>query len=206
MTRNSLQQKQWLFDRWAPSYDNLFPSVVYQAIHQRLLEYIELPDCAHVLDLGCGTGRLLNRLAVKFPGLQGTGLDLSAEMVRQSRRYNWHRPRLIYIQGSADQLPFAENQFDAVFNTFSFLHYPQPEPVFSEVSRVLRLGGHFYLVDPAIQWQTEKHSLPISPGGIRLYSPKVREQLGQQVGLSCLGHHYLLGLVLLTVFRRMALT
>lgn len=80
--------KRQLFDRWAPLYDLLFPSVFYQAIHQRLLDYVDLPQQAHVLDIGCGTGRLLNRLATKYSDLQGTGLDFSAEMLRQARRTN----------------------------------------------------------------------------------------------------------------------
>lgn len=67
MTNNLSSQKQQLFDRWAPNYDWIFPSVVYQAIHKRLLEYVKLPNQSNILDLGCGTGRLLDRLAVKFP-------------------------------------------------------------------------------------------------------------------------------------------
>jgi ubiquinone/menaquinone biosynthesis C-methylase UbiE len=196
----SVNNKQQLFDRWAPHYDLLFTSVFYQAIHKRLLEYVELPAQVNVLDLGCGTGRLLDRLATHFPNLRGTGLDLSAEMLRQARRQNRHRPRLIYVQGNALELPFADGQFDAVFNTCTFLHYPEPERVFSEVSRVLRPGGYFYLVDPTYMGQTGTQWLPVSPGGIRFYSPQAREQLGMQVGLSCLGHQYLLGPILLTRF------
>jgi ubiquinone/menaquinone biosynthesis C-methylase UbiE len=203
MTNPILNQKQRLFDLWASSYDWLLPSVFYQAIHNRLLEYICLPDDRpQVLDLGCGTGRLLDRLATRFPHLYGTGLDLSAQMLLQARCRNRHHPRLIYVQGSAEALPFADEQFDAVFNTLSFLHYPKPQQVFSEISRVLHPGGQFYLADIALRWHTESQSLPVSPGGIQLYSPQVREQLGRQAGFSCLGHHYLLGPVLLTIFSK----
>ncbi len=59
--------KQHLFDLWAPLYDCLFLSVFYQATHKRLLEYIELPERPNVLDIGCGTGRLLNCLAAEYP-------------------------------------------------------------------------------------------------------------------------------------------
>ncbi|MDB9355176.1 SAM-dependent methyltransferase, partial [Nodularia spumigena CS-587/03] len=40
MSLNFLSNKKLLFDQWAFSYDWLFPSVIYQAIHKRLLEYV----------------------------------------------------------------------------------------------------------------------------------------------------------------------
>ena len=192
--------KQQLFDRWAPIYDYWFPSVFYQATHKRLLEYVELPEQANVLDIGCGTGRLLNRLAAQYPDLQGTGLDFSAEMLRQARRSNHHRPRLIFVQGEVFPLRFADAQFDAVFNTLSFLHYSEPDRVLAEINRVLQPGGMFYLVDPAAQ--TSIWQIPVSPDGIRLYSQQVRQQMGAQAGLECLKHQYLLGPNLLTIFRK----
>lgn len=197
---STLDRKRWLFDRWAPSYDWLLPSVFYQAVHQRLLEFVDLPRQATVLDLGCGTGRLLNRLASQFPDLQGTGLDLSVEMLQRARQRNCHRPRLVFVQGNAAALPFAEGQFDGVFSTFSFLHYPQPELVLREIGRVLGSQGQFYLVDftPGSPFQ----EAAVLPGAIRFYSSAFREKLGLEAGLTCQGHHYLLGSVLLTVFSK----
>ncbi|OLP15791.1 SAM-dependent methyltransferase [Leptolyngbya sp. 'hensonii'] len=200
MTNPILQQKQWVFDRWAPRYDWLFPSVFYQAIHQRLLTYVQFSDRPQVLDLGCGTGRLLNRLAAHYPDLQGTGFDLSPEMIRQARRSNRHRPRLIFVQGNGEALPFTEEQFEAVFNTISFLHYPHPERVLTEVRRVLKPEGRFYLADFTPSCLTQPSFRASLPGNIQFYSPQSREQLGAQAGLRCLGHHYLLGPVLLTLF------
>lgn len=202
MTENFLANKKFLFNNWASSYDWIFPSVFYRAIHQRLLEYVDLPERVNVLDLGCGTGRLLERLATKFPDLRGTGLDLSPNMLRMARLSNRHHPRLIYIEGKAESLPFGEAQFDAVFSTISFLHYLEPQQVLSEVARVLKPSGRFYLVDFTSKKQTEPEKLPISPLGIRFYSPKQREILGSSSGLLCVSHHYLLGPVLLTIFAK----
>jgi ubiquinone/menaquinone biosynthesis C-methylase UbiE len=201
MTQDFFRNKKQLFDHWAPSYDWLFPSVFYQAIHKRLLEYVNLPPQANVLDLGCGTGRLLNRLADRFPDLRGTGLDLSSQMLRVARRSNRHHPRLIFIEGKAESLPFADGQFDAVFNTISFLHYPEPKQVFAEVARVLKEGGSFYLADTSIPNQAELRLQQII-GGIRFYSQNNRELLGSSCGLKCVAHHYLLGPVLLTIFTK----
>lgn len=204
MTNNFLNNKKLLFDIWAGSYDWILPSVFYRAIHQRLLEYVNLPEPANVLDLGCGTGRLLDRLATKFPNLRGTGLDLSPNMLRVARLSNRHRPRLIYVEGKAELLPFGDGQFDAVFNTISFLHYLEPQQVISEVSRVLTPGGRFYLVDFTFEKEIEAQKVPISAFGVRFYSPRQRETLGSTTGLLCMNHYYLLGPVLLTVFTKPA--
>jgi ubiquinone/menaquinone biosynthesis C-methylase UbiE len=204
MTTPFFRQKQGLFDRWATWYDWLFPSVFYQAIHTRLLEYVQLPLQPQVLDLGCGTGRLLKRLATQIPDLEGTGLDLSGEMLHQarlaSRHYPQLRPRLRFVQGNAEALPFADQQFDAVFSTISFLHYPHPLLVLAEVRRVLRPQGQFYLVDPIPGCGLNRNGSLNLVGGVSLYSLNRRQQLGEQAGLCCLGHHDLLWPVVLTVF------
>ncbi|NEP55757.1 MAG: methyltransferase domain-containing protein [Symploca sp. SIO2G7] len=200
MNSDSLSKKEKFFDLWAPNYDCLLTTVFYQANHKRLLEYIELPNQPKVLDIGCGTGRLLNRLAIQFPTLQGTGLDLSTKMIYQAQQCNRHGTRLTYRQGNVEDLPFAEEQFDAVFSTISFLHYLDPQQVMLEVKRVLRPGGRFYLVDTAAREEKGVGYMPLFSSGLRFYSYQQREQLGSAAGLECLGHHYLLGSVLLTIF------
>lgn len=195
-------KKEDFFNNWSSSYDWLSPSVFYQAVHQRLLEYVKLPARANVLDIGCGTGKLLNRLASEFTDLRGTGLDFSPGMLTQARQSRQHRPRLIFIQGNAESLPFAESQFDAVFNTISFLHYQHPEQFLSEVKRVLRVGGRFYLVDSSWKYQKEPIEISFSPKGIKFYSPDMREKMGTVVGLNCVGHYFLIGPVLLTIFEK----
>jgi len=205
MISNFLSNKKQLFDRWASSYDTLFPSVIYQAIHKRLLSKVDLPNRPNVLDLGCGTGRLLERLATEIPDLRGTGLDFSPQMLRVARQRNRHHPRLIYVEGKAESLPFADGQFDAVFNTISFLHYSEPKQVLNEVARVLTPGGRFYLVDITSISEVASELAAASPARIRFYSRESREALGSAAGLSSLSHHYLLGPVLLTIFTKPAL-
>jgi ubiquinone/menaquinone biosynthesis C-methylase UbiE len=202
MINNMINNKKELFDRWANSYDWTFPSFIYQAIHKRLLTKVELSANANVLDLGCGTGRLLNRLANQFPEITGTGLDLSPQMLRVARQNNRHRPRLIYLEGNAENLPFVEGQFNAVFNTISFLHYPQPDQVLKEVARVLSPRSKFYLVDITFNNSSSCQITPHSHTAVRFYSQKQREDMGNNAGLTCVGHYPLLGFVLLTVFEK----
>lgn len=200
--QSEYQQKIQLFDRWAAFYDWLLPSVFYQAIHRRLLAYTSLPENPLVLDLGCGTGRLLNRLAAQYPDLYGIGIDPSREMLRQARNSRRYSPRLIFIKGNASHLPTADNQFDAVFNTISFLHYPDPIAVLSEVYRTLKPQRQYYLVDYILGTQQGKAEVSIGAGKIRFYDFSKREDLGKQVGLKTISHHWLLGPVALTIFEK----
>lgn len=203
MTSDIYINKQKLFDRWAPHYDCLLTTVFYQAVHKRLVEYVELGPQPKVLDIGCGTGRLLHRLAIKFPTLEGTGLDLSTEMISQAQQTNQHTDSITYRQGNAEYLPFGDEQFDAVFNTISFLHYPNPQKVLSEISRVLRPNGSFYLADYTVAEAIDTGYFPFFAGGLRFYSPKQREQLGMAADLEYLSHYYLLCPVMLTVFTKL---
>ncbi|EAZ90532.1 class I SAM-dependent methyltransferase [Crocosphaera chwakensis] len=198
MSEQIFEKKASFFDRWAPNYDLIFTTIFYQSLHKRLLSYVTLPHPSYVLDLGCGTGRLLNRLAKTFPDLQGMGVDLSPQMLKEAREKNQHHPRLIFTQGNSEYLPCADNQFDAVFNTISFLHYPNPQQVFREVSRVLKPQGQFYLVDYIQLYSLD--SIPFSPGGINFYSPQQRELFADNARLITQGHYYLLGRVMLSIF------
>ena len=199
------KQKTQLFNLWAPFYDLIFPSVFYQALHLRLLDYLELPEKPFVLDLGCGTGRLLQRLAKSFPQLYGVGLDMSPAMLRQARNQSrQYTPRLMYIQGDAADLPTATAQFDAVFNTISFLHYPEPEQVLAEVYRTLKPQGKYYLIDFVWEGEEEKVELGIGTGNVRFYRFSQREKLGKKVGFNDVNHFWLLGSVGLTIFKKRA--
>ncbi len=199
MTNNFYQQKENFFNLWASYYDCFLTTGFYQGVHQRLLEYVALKENASVLDLGCGTGKLMNRLADKFPTMKAIGLDLAPKMLVEARARNKHRKRLIFVKGRAEALPFADEQFDAVFCTMSFLHYPHPEQVFEQVSRVLARGGRFYLVD-AYRGESNFASVIHWIGEMRLYSKEQREQLGTEVGFSAIAHYYLLPAILLTIF------
>ena len=81
----------------------------------RLVDEVELPAQAQVLDVGCGTGKLLNRLAQCWPDLTGSGLDLAAGMITQAQRATPHGDRLQFRRGDVTALPFPPHTFDAVF-------------------------------------------------------------------------------------------
>lgn len=200
MNQNFFEQKQHFFDQWAYNYDILITTVFYQAIHRRLLQFVSLPSQAKILDLGCGTGKLLNRILGQFPEVFGIGVDLSPQMLRQARKNKLFPKRQIFVKGNAEKLPFVDNQFNAVFNTISFLHYPNPQEVFKEINRILAPQGLFYLAD-YIRYFDRDH-IPFSPGGIKFYNLEEREKMGLNADLKLVDHHYLLNNVVLSIFTK----
>jgi ubiquinone/menaquinone biosynthesis C-methylase UbiE len=202
-----------LFNRWALTYDWSFPSVFYQAIHQRLLEYVDLStrtslDSPLVIDLGCGTGKLLNKLVRAYPDLRGIGFDFSSEMLEQARRKSMVPERLTYMQGETGAIDLPANHCDVAFCTISFLHYREPEQVMREVHRILKPGGQFYLADfvpPAgvvACSQSETLKIPAAGGDICFYSAIARTHLSQTAQFTTVSHYYLLGPVMLSVFEK----
>ena len=100
-----------------------------------------------LLDVGCGTGFLLDLLAKQHPG-EYAGLDLSENMIREAERKQI--PGASFTVGSANQLPYGDETFDIVTCSQSFHHYPYPEQAIGEARRVLKKGGVYILSDTGI--------------------------------------------------------
>ena len=105
-------------------------------------ELSRLPRGAHVLDVGCGTGIYLQRL--KKHGLSPVGLEPAQGMLEVARRDN---PDVAVEQGVATDLPFPDSSFDAVIaiEVLRYLHVDDVEKSISEMLRVLRPGGFFFV-------------------------------------------------------------
>jgi SAM-dependent methyltransferase len=109
-----------------------------------------LAEHRSVLEIGCGTGRLLEPLTKHFDNV--FGVDVSGEMVRRGRERLAHLPhvRLVEIDGLG-KLPFADESFNFCFSYITFHHIPIKSVVRSfinESHRVLKGAGvarwHFF--------------------------------------------------------------
>jgi trans-aconitate methyltransferase len=90
-----------------------------------------------ILDLGCGTGHLTNKIATF--GAEVVGIDSASTMIEQARH---HYPDLRFEVADAIDLQFQE-QFDAVFSN-AVLHWiREPEKVIASIQRALKPGGRF---------------------------------------------------------------
>ena len=100
-----------------------------------------------MLDVGCGSGRLLFVLSAEHPSASLFGLDISPKMLAHAREKTAGCPRVTLVEGGAGSLPFPDGSFGAVTCIMSFHHYPYPERAVEEAFRVLGEGGLYILSD-----------------------------------------------------------
>ncbi len=107
-----------------------------------------------VLDVGCGAG-MDTLVAAQMVGADGyvTGIDMTADMAAKARRSaaEMGLANVTIVDGSAEELPFADAGFDVVISNGVIDLIPDKEAVFSEIARVLRPGGRIQLADVTIQ-------------------------------------------------------
>lgn len=135
----------------AESYESYVP------IRERVLAYplmfpaigLGRPDCQVVLDYGCGTGRVAERITAACDATV-IAADVSAAMLGIARRKR-PDPRVRYVQIGDDQrLELSDGSMDAALTCFVLVVIPERDRIqriFDEVNRVLRPGASYAILD-----------------------------------------------------------
>lgn len=102
-------------------------------IQEELRSFIQTHDLADKrhLEIGAGSGSLQDAVE------DYTGLDIAASAARY-----FHKP---FVQGSATDLPFDDNEFDAIWTVWTLEHVPDPEKALEEMRRVVKPGGMLFV-------------------------------------------------------------
>ena len=113
------------------------------------LQQLSVPRNASILDVGCGGGRTIHRLATLAPEGKVFGLDYSAASVAVSSDTNAEEiaaGRVQIQQGSVAALPFPDCTFDIVTAVETHYYWPDLPANTREIFRVLKPGGTFALI------------------------------------------------------------
>src|SRR5450631_1560626 len=160
------------FNRWAEAGDGEKMEHHHLDITEKTIRLMELRPGERVLDLGCGAGwatRLLARLVADGPEGFGqvVGLDVSDEMIRRARGASKDFDNILYVWGSAQQIPWEENFFDKVLSVESFYYYADQDRALSELFRVMAPHGRMFILinlykdNPySLQW-VDKLKVPV---------------------------------------------
>jgi|YelNatPaOPRAMG01_1025707.scaffolds.fasta_scaffold00590_18 SAM-dependent methyltransferase len=134
------------FNHWSTTYESsLGQRFLFDPIHHMVLNLIEdgfTPE--RILDIGCGTGRLLRKAGARWPAAHLFGGDPAFGMLSVAHRL---APQNIYFQAMAEKLPLEQESFDLILSTVSFHHWRDGAAGIHSVAQALRPGGLFLLAD-----------------------------------------------------------
>lgn len=130
--------------RWAaPIYDLTMNLVGHGSTLDKLVKRIEPEPGESLLDLGGGTGQLLDFLP---PNMKVTLVDSSENMLAQARKKESNQ-KVKYVRARGDDMPLADNSCDYVVIADALHHFSRVEETIEEVKRVLKPKGEIYILE-----------------------------------------------------------
>lgn len=134
-----------------PLYDTVLELLgLGRAFHREVAHLAQVQPGEMVLDLGCGTGMLLETLLTLRPDASYVGVDPDPHVLAiASGKLRRRLPAVQLLTGYGDNLRVADRTFDVVVSTLSFHHLTDSakRSTLVEVRRVLRPAGRFLLID-----------------------------------------------------------
>lgn len=135
------------FDEWSDNYENALKwKFFFVPLHKSLLREMGDVRGASIIDIGCGTGDMLRRLATMGAG-RLVGIDACPGMLKVARSVVMDKHYIDYQFGSAEDIPFNNCEFDFVITSLAFHHFPFPEASVNEAARVLKNNGKLIVCD-----------------------------------------------------------
>ncbi len=145
------------FNERVTFFDHMAQTEWLGSIHQQLKDIAGSWQGKNVLDVGCGTGRLL--LKGKNEANKLSGIDLSVGMIKFARSLfetSTGKADSQFLVGDAYHLPFPERSFDYSFATLVIFLLPEPETALKELKRVTLPEGATVMLNPGPDMNEEK--------------------------------------------------
>jgi ubiquinone/menaquinone biosynthesis C-methylase UbiE len=157
------------FNKRAASYENASSQgYFFDRVQRRVLSLTRDQTSPEVImDVGCGTGRLLRKAKQQCPNARLVGVDAAEKMIQQAAMLLTEAE---FHVAMAEALPLPDRSVDLAFSTLSFHHWADQAKGIREVARVLRPQGRFLLADIVIpRWLSlfVRHFRYNSPARIR---------------------------------------
>jgi len=136
-----------------------------------------------ILDVGCGGGKTLSRLAQKAPQGKVYGIDHSADMVNFSKEINKKliaQKRVEIVEEPVEKMGFKDDFFDLVTAFETYYFWSQFSDALKEIKRVLKPGGKLLLVNELMHGITSAKI--VEETHVKLLSLEEIQNVAQSVG------------------------
>lgn len=136
-----------------------------------------------VLDLAAGTASSSASLAAS--GAEVVAADFSPGMLEEGRRRHGHLANLSFVEADATDLPFGDDEFDAVTMSYGLRNVQQPKKALAELFRVTKPGGRLVINE----FSTPPGAL--FRGAYRFYNAQVLPRVARVAGTNADAYDYL---------------
>jgi SAM-dependent methyltransferase len=147
----------------------------------------------HVLDVGCGVGKIHPFLINRRSHLHLSGIDVARDLIADARE---RQPYVAYDAYDGDILPYSDGAFDVAFTICVMHHVPPPQwgCFISEMRRVVRPGGLVIAIEhnplnPLTLWVV--NNCPLDKHAVLLRSGQLT-RLMRESGLNCIQRYFIL--------------
>jgi len=134
------------FNRWAQAGRAERMEESHLPIVLPTLALMDLQPADRLLDLGCGSGWLVRRIAALVPNGLVVGIDVSDEMIRRAQLASDALPNAQFLHGTAEEIPALAGAFTKVLSVESAYYWPDPARALPEIFRVLEPGGSAWIL------------------------------------------------------------
>jgi len=107
------------------------------------LDRLHITDGMNILEVGCGSGGVIARIASTYPRVTITGIDSSQKAIDEAQRMadQQHLSNVRFIHADAHSLPFDAGEFDLCFFQTVLMHLRDPHEALAQMVNVTRSGG-----------------------------------------------------------------
>lgn len=146
-----------IWDKLAKKYDKLWVQK-YSLTPTRnktcqIIKNLIIKDDFNLLDLGCGTGQLLEILTKKYPNATFLGIDKSYEMINFAQIKNINAN---FTVSTSEDINFEDNSFDFIVCCHSFPYYENKQLVVNKIKKYLKDDGYAIFIQASINTLWDK--------------------------------------------------
>jgi ubiquinone/menaquinone biosynthesis C-methylase UbiE len=131
-----------------------YMNIHHSALTDWGLNKVKIDPNFTILDVGCGGGKTITKLAQLAHQGKVYGIDCSKDMVEYSRKVNRNlitQDRVSIVEGVVDKTGFPDNYFDLVTAIETYYFWPNLQNAFQEILRILKPNGYFLIINEMIK-------------------------------------------------------
>ena len=128
-------------DQWVQKY-SLIPT--RREVKKIILPLLETNAQVKILDIGCGTGQLIQEVSEIYPSVDYLGIDVAQNMIKVAKQNN-HGENVKFINLSVDDFT-SEEKFDIIICTHAFPYFPNKSAAMHKMASLCKTNGKIIIV------------------------------------------------------------